>query len=1200
MRLAFIIILFLVGDFVNEVSAEDARCHRSTEGKEFWFGFMEGRNDNGNVHYIEITVTASEASNFKIYIGKSTVPLTNVATSVGANSSVQINIPLSLGEAKGSETIQEKGIYLVAEKPVNVYALNWDRNSADVAVIYPVPSLGKQYYTMCFEPNVHNRPAHGRNSEFLIVASEDSTTVAITPSVVTDGGRAAREMFTITLDKGEVYQVQSLNQRNLAGQGDLTGSYIESDKPVAVYSGNFSTTVPAETGMSGYDHLFEQMPPLQTWGREYFAVPLLTRRADRYRVMASDDSTLVSIGTNNHLIIERGQYHEFTLGYDQPTRIYANKPIMVAQFSQSNRTDEYYTGGEGDPFMIILGPVSQSKNEATFVAYDSHEINDYYVNIVVLTSEKDNIELDGEPLGFFFKPFAGTNYSYTQHKIYSGTHTLKNLNPDRGFLAYVYGYGGYESYGYGVGFNLDLVLDIGQGLNFDGDTLAICEGQFIVLDAGPYFDSYFWNNGETTQKITVDKEGKYRATGTTTDGCLQHDSIYILVSTMEKPNIGGDSEGCAPYEITLNAGSGYEKYEWNTGGSTQIITANTTGLHTVVVYDRYGCHKSDTMNLTVFPVPTISMVGDNISCGSKSRTIDLQFDGADENMLANGKMEWQSNDPDLTFSNKTNTSTEIKVSGWGDYKVSTMFTTPDGCIVNNTFDLRFADTPTSKIEFADENPNDKCGGYSREIKYTGNATPNAIFFWDFDGANADSIAWDLRRVSLGVFASSPVVSLVVEENGCWSDTTWLAIGANPDFEMNTTKSRGCDSATMYFSGKLKTPDDLRFEWDFGDGSPISDLQNPTHFYADTGQYNVGLIITNQLSGCKIGFTIDEMVKIFPTPKAEIAVDPDFCNDKTVEVFYLQNIDSSFCTWDFDGASQIGAGNDSITVLLENPIATIRLQVEEYGCKSEWAEASAKRKPLFDFATDLTVGCQPLQILAKAHTLDENIGFKWLTDSIEIPGVEQNFLLPHARKYGFSLAANSASTGCSDTILKSDLVEVHPKPLATFDVDYPVAIIEHANLQFTNQTTGVETFFWDFGDGLTSSEENPRHTFTELGKFPVNLIVESGFGCLDTAAMDIEILPFDIYTPNAFRPGSDIPENREFMPVSTGVDPDTFKMQIFNRWGEVIFETSSLANKWDGTTKNNNPAPMGNYIWKAEFNDIQGFKHSMKGQILLIR
>jgi gliding motility-associated-like protein len=472
--------------------------------------------------------------------------------------------------------------------------------------------------------------------------------------------------------------------------------------------------------------------------------------------------------------------------------------------------------------------------------------------------------------------------------------------------------------------------------------------------------------------------------------------------------------------------------------------------------------------------------------------------------------------------------------------------------------------------------------------------------WDYGGCMADSLDWDLRRVSLGIFNSNPLISLVVEENGCTGDTSFLKMGANPDFTMNTTKSRGCDSATIYFSGDLKTPDDLLFEWDFGDGSPVSNLQNPTHFYNAVGNYNVGLLITNQLNGCNAGYAIEEIVKIFPTPKAEIVIDPEYCNDKTVDVYYLQNIDSSFCTWKFDGASKIGEGNDSVTVLLENQVATIHLQVNEFGCKSEWVKETAKRKPLFDISTDKTEGCQPLEVLASAVSSDEQIEYQWLTDSVISTGNEKLFVLPDALPYGFTLAAKSVLTGCSDTLTKTNVVQVHPKPVAQFEVDYPVAIIEHANLHFTNLTPDVDIFNWDFDDGNTSTEENPQHNYTAINKYLVDLMVESEFGCRDTGSMEIEIVPFNVYTPNAFRPDSDIPENREFMPVGAGVDPNIFMLQIFNRWGELIFESNSPEHKWEGTTKNSQPVPMGNYIWKAEFNDIQGFKHSMKGQVFLVR
>lgn len=1175
----------------------DPRCHRSTEGKEFWFGFMEGRNNSGN-KYLEITVTAREGAGFSIYIGKSATAF--YTGNVQANNSVQVRIPKNLAEPTGSETIQEKGIRLVADKPVNVYALNWDMNSADVAVIYPSESIGTEYFAMCFEPNIHDNVNHGRNSEFLIVAAHDVTKITITPSKITDAGRPANLPFSITLNKGEVYQVQSANQRNLFGQGDLTGSYIESDKPVAVYSGSYSTTVPAESGMSGYDHLYEQVPPVPAWGREYYAVPLLTRQADRYRVMASADKTRILIGNRPPVLLNKGEFHEFLLSNNEPSRIFADKPVMVAQFSQSNNTDRNYTGGSGDPFMIILSPVSQSKNDVTFVTYNSNQIRTYYVNVVTLTTEVGNIELDGVLISGQFRPFSGTKYSYAQVVIGPGTYRLRNRNPNRGFLAYVYGYGGFESYGYGVGFNLDLVLDLGQSIDFQGDTIALCFGNTLTLDAGPYFDNFIWNTGDITQELTVTKQGLYSATATTIDGCIQHDEIYVLVSQPET-DIGGDISECAPFNLQLDGGSVFAHYEWSTGEKTQKIIANKTGQYSVTVYDEYGCPASDAMQLVVFPVPNVDIAGKSLVCGSKTEALQVNFSGTADEVWKTGTFTWKTNQPaKLSFENPTVSSSGILVSDWGKYDINYELTTTDGCKTGDSFTLSMFETPTSDFVFADD-PNDKCKGYDREILYTGNATSAADFFWDTGGSTITATPdWNKLRVSVGVFNSNPFISLVVEENGCWSETTRKAIGANPDFTMNTLKSGGCDMATIYFHGELKVPDDLRFEWDFGDGSPVSNLQNPIHFYSGTGKYDVGLLITNQLTGCKTGFLVKEMVKIFPTPVAKIAVDTEICHDQTADLFYDGSIDSSLCYWEFEGARKIGNGNDSITILLESQVATIRLRVDEFGCLSNWVETTAKRKPVFDFNPDIDEGCQPLRVFAQSSTDDQFIEFEWITDSIITKGSEYYVSLPDSGIFELELAAYSSLTGCRDTLLKNDLIRVFPKPLADFDVDYPVAIIGQSDLRFTNKTLLANNFYWEFDDGFTSSERNPRHNFTEMGKYSVQMEAESQFGCLDTAYMDIEILPFDVYTPNAFRPDSDIPENRVFMPISIGVDPLKFHLQVFNRWGEVVFESKDPGFPWDGKLRNASPAPLGNYVWKADYTDIQGFRHTMKGQVLLIR
>ncbi|NJO92928.1 MAG: hypothetical protein HC831_31155, partial [Chloroflexia bacterium] len=81
-----------------------------------------------------------------------------------------------------------------------------------------------------------------------------------------------------------------------------------------------------------------------------------------------------------------------------------------------------------------------------------------------MTSEIQNIRFNDQSIQNEFIAFPESSYSYTQKEVAFGVHHIENTNKDDGFLAYVYGFGGVESYGYGVGFNLDLVLDLGENI----------------------------------------------------------------------------------------------------------------------------------------------------------------------------------------------------------------------------------------------------------------------------------------------------------------------------------------------------------------------------------------------------------------------------------------------------------------------------------------------------------------------------------------------------------------------------------------------------------------------------------------------------------------------------------------------------------------------------------------------------------------
>lgn len=605
-KLILLIGLCLLAFIPSVVEGKDP-CHYSTEGTDFWFGFMQNRRIHPD-HYLEITVSSRNGAEFTLTYGPEEKLIGKYT--VEANSSIPVPIEYDLLEASGSETIEDKGIHLYttnSSDSVNVYALNYRTQSADVAVIYPTESLGKEYFAMCYTP--HPTGSIESNTEFLIVATEDNTHVEITPIVDTDRGKKANQMFTVILNKGQSYQVQS-NNSNVQGQGDLTGSYILSDQPIAFYSGAKSTAVPY-TGQSR-DHLYEQIPSTNTWGREFYLVPLKQRYKDTYRIIAAEDSTVVTIEALNEThMLKKGIFYEFDLWNDQACRLRSSEKILLAQFCRSQEVDG--NDGVGDPFMIILSPVSQKINDVTFDAYESALIRDkFYVNIITLASETDQILLDDIPIKSSFINFPKGDYAYAQIPIGPGQHHL--FNPDKkngGFLAYVYGFGDRtESYGYGVGFNLDIQLEIGGSFEPTEDTLQICNGNSVQLVAGEYFEKYLWKpTNDTTATIRVSRQDWYSVTATNIEGCQKTDDLFVEVL---KPEIylGQDTSVCLPGEMIIEAEKGFKSYRWQDESTNPNFTVDSTGFYSVIVTD-YGlnCQATDTIHVEVI-MPTLKFKPD--------------------------------------------------------------------------------------------------------------------------------------------------------------------------------------------------------------------------------------------------------------------------------------------------------------------------------------------------------------------------------------------------------------------------------------------------------------------------------------------------------------------------------------------------------------------------------------------------------------
>ncbi|WP_372774498.1 PKD domain-containing protein [Mangrovibacterium sp.] len=1204
-------------------------CERSTEGTEFWLGFMEGRNDNPYGHDLTISVTSSYDTKFSIYIDGGTTLYGSY--SIGSNSDQIVTISWELVEVTNSEEIETKGIYLKANDPVNVYAMNHDYKSADAAVIYPTESIGKEYFTLCYEPHFATYSAlvdgvvttgyNGRNSEFLIVATEDDTQVTVTPSKVTAGLKPANIPFTIQLNKGQTYQVQSANSDGLTGQGDLTGSYIAADKNIAVYSGNFATTVPRLSqdpffpdNLSGYDHLYEQMPPLYSWGKEYYAVPLMGRVQDFYRIIASQDGTTVDVGEFwDPFVLNRGEFKEIILGADQATPIIADKPILVAQYSAS----QTYSGGAleyGDPSMIVLSSSAQSKNNVTFVAYESASITSYHINIISLTDQVANLRLDGNTVSA--TPFAGTKYSYAQVLLNSsGSHTLLNTEADEGFLAYVYGQGDKESYGYPVGFNLNIVLDLGESSNFEGDTLLLCAGDTLTLDPGPYFDSYAWSTGETKQSIRVAEEGLYKVTTTVSDCPSLQDSVYVLYSNPQVTIEADRFYDCAPAEISLQAVSTdavsflWESMEGDSLTSDQTIVVDSTALFRVTVTNQYGCQAMDTTDVIVFGNPPVTINADTLVCGDLKTTLSVDLGSYPDSLwnTAPGGFQWSSNNPAVLFDDQSDASATIQVPAYGIYEVYYKLTTKDGCESGDTLEMEFSVVPSLNIiadRFYD------CSAST--ITLVGDTPDPASVSFQWFSAEGDLLS---TNQSLDVDSTALYLLSVEDEFGCIAvDTADVIIFGNPPVTIHTVDAQCGDLTALVEVDFAGYPDSLwnvsgSFLW----SSPnleldATELASATVTAPDYGVYEVSYQLETK-DGCVSSSNLE--IEFLQKPSASFSFNfQPVCHSYTETLQFTGTASSEAdLQWTLNHATITNSIDNGVYDVLideysgEKP--SIQLIVDDGGCRDtaymEEPDSFADERNLsLDFTASDTISCDSLETQLFVSLVQAGLQYTWESDLGTGSGERITVHTSEPGFYDVSLTAFSAANGCKSTLTKVGYLQLLPAPIAAFSVDNPIVSLDQSLVTFRNSSQYADSYTWIFGDGNQSTVFEPTHEYLGLGTYQASLIADSDAGCADSSSMSIQVVLDQLFAPNAFRPDSDIPENRTFMPTGLGLNGTTFTLQIFDRWGQVIFESYSADNPWIGTNKMGEDAPMGNYIWLATYRDQLGVQHKQKGQILLIR
>ena len=254
---------------------------------------------------------------------------------------------------------------------------------------------------------------------------------------------------------------------------------------------------------------------------------------------------------------------------------------------------------------------------------------------------------------------------------------------------------------------------------------------------------------------------------------------------------------------------------------------------------------------------------------------------------------------------------------------------------------------------------------------------------------------------------------------------------------------------------------------------------------------------------------------------------------------------------------------------------------------------------------------PLQVSFINNTLyGADIGYKWDFGDGVGTSTQINPTYTYFTPGTYSVTLTSANViGVEATIIKEDIIVVYPQPEPFFQVEEELVFFPDA-VKLLNLSKGATSYSWDFGDGKTSDEEEPEHVYELPGVYDITLTAINEFGCTasvtSNGAVEVRV-GGDVKVPTAFSPnlsgpiGGDVsngnPDNDVFMPVFEGVNK--FHMQIFNRWGERLFESHDQDIGWDGYYKEK-LSPQGVYIYKIELEFSDGRTKTLVGDVTLVR
>ncbi len=747
--------------------------------------------------------------------------------------------------------------------------------------------------------------------------------------------------------------------------------------------------------------------------------------------------------------------------------------------------------------------------------------------------------------------------------------------------------------------------------------------------------SYSWNTTpvQSTQTATGLASGTYVVTVTDAGSpCpkIWKDTVtitgtYVPCDSTITATGGSICKGnCINLGSNLGWGSAPYTYSWQPGnlsGAAPSVCPSITTTYTLTVTDNAGNTASDTATVSVIPAPVVSVNSPTI-CAGQAAT--LTASGATTYTWSAGVTPTGANtatvNPQITstytvtgFSNgckdsavavvTVGTVLSITVNSpvicQGDSVAlvaqgATSYTWSAGTVAAGTGTVIVSPSVTGSTTYTVTGTMGSCSG-TATATVTVNAIPdvqvNSLTICAGEQAllsatGATTYTWSpgVMPVSANTATASPTsntqYTVTGTSAGC-SDTALATVSVNPLPVIAVNAPDVCfgQTATLTATGATS------YTWSAG--------LNPggTNTATASPPVTTSYTVTGTSNGCNKSVTTT--ITVHPIPVVNVN-SPSICAGDTAT---LTASGANTYTW----SSGLTATGTNTAIASPGSTSTYTVTGTANGCSSTAVSTvtlNASPQAGFNGADE---GCAPLDV-SFTNTSANIAGSFWdFGDGGNSTATNPVHYYSSPGTYNVSLLVTNAA-GCSNSITQQAIVKVYPNPTAILNVSDTSISESDPVVYFNNTSLNASTCLLTFGDGESTNScsfVNFPHNYKEAGLFCAYLMVSTDHNCVDTTRICIQVqAEYTFYVPNAFTPNGDA-NNDVF--TAYGVNVKEFKMIIFSRWGEQLFQSGDLNLGWDGKVKNGNTIAQEDvYIYKISTTDINNKQRSYIGTVALIR